>query len=51
MEPVGEPKVSWIADTHLAYHHATRGIVTGSPGGARLSDSGKRFVQLLRGEP
>lgn len=51
MEPVVEPKVSWIADTHLAYHHATRGIIAGSPGGARLSDSGKRFIQLLRGEP
>lgn len=50
-EPVAEPRIAWIADTPQAYHHATRGIVSGSHGGPRLSDSGKRFVQLLRGTP
>ena len=51
MDAANEPKISWVAETHQAYHHATRGIIAGSPGGARLSDSGKRFVQLLCGEP
>ena len=49
LEATGEPGVTWIASTHMAYHHATRGIVAGSPGSARLSDSGRRFVQLLGG--
>ena len=49
LEATGEPGVTWIAPTHMAYHHATRGIVAGSPGSARLSDSGRRFVQLLGG--
>ena len=48
-DPAGEPKVSWVADTHQSYHHATRGIIAGSPSGPHLSDSGKRFVQLLCG--
>jgi murein DD-endopeptidase MepM/ murein hydrolase activator NlpD len=49
LEATGEPGLTWIAPTHMAYHHATRGIVAGSPGSARLSDSGRRFVQLLGG--
>ena len=49
LEATGEPGLTWIASTHMAYHHATRGIVAGSPGSARLSDSGRRFVQLLGG--
>ena len=48
-DPAGEPKVSWVADTRQSYHHATRGIIAGSPSGPHLSDSGKRFVQLLCG--
>lgn len=49
LEATGEPGLSWIAPTRTAYHHATRGIVAGPPGAARLSDSGRRFVQLLGG--
>ncbi|MFM8365536.1 MAG: M23 family metallopeptidase [Verrucomicrobiota bacterium] len=49
LEATDAPKISWIAETHFAYHHATRGLVGGAPGAARLSDSGKRFVQLLGG--
>ena len=50
IESTKEPKVTWVADTHQAYPHATRGILAGSPGAARLSDSGKRFIHLLCGD-
>lgn len=49
LEATDAPKLSWIGETRFAYHHATRGLVAGPPGAARLSDSGKRFVQLLGG--
>lgn len=49
LEATAAPELSWIAETRFAYHHATRGLVAGPPGSARLSDSGKRFVQLLGG--
>lgn len=49
LEATAEPGLAWITATRTAYHHATRGIVGGPRGSPRLSDSGRRFVQLLAG--
>lgn len=42
-----EPKLEWVRETPYAYHAATRGIVTGPQGSPRLSDSGRRFLELM----
>ena len=44
-----EPRLEWVESTPLAYHHATRGILGGSAGSPRLSDSGRRFLELITG--
>jgi murein DD-endopeptidase MepM/ murein hydrolase activator NlpD len=41
------PEIAWIRETPFAYNHTTRGIIGGSKGGPRLTDSGKRFLDLL----
>lgn len=47
----GEPVVTWARETDYAYDHLTRGLLTGPPGKARLTDSGKRFMELIVGQP
>jgi murein DD-endopeptidase MepM/ murein hydrolase activator NlpD len=44
-----EPRLDWVRETPVSYHHATRGIVTGPKESPRLSDSGRRFAELLSG--
>lgn len=46
-DSVKEPEVVWVRDSPLAYLHATRGLVGGSPGHPRLTEAGKRFASLL----
>jgi len=41
------PQLEWVSETPLAYTYATRGIVGGSRGTPRLTDSGKRFAELI----
>lgn len=41
------PELEWVSETPFAYHYATRGMVTGSKGMPRLTDSGKRFAELI----
>jgi murein DD-endopeptidase MepM/ murein hydrolase activator NlpD len=45
--PVAEPRVEWVRDSPVAYSHATRGIIGGSAGNPRLTESGMRFMRLL----
>lgn len=45
--PVNGPVLAWVKDTGQAYSHITKGLVGGSPGAPRLTDSGVRFGQLL----
>ena len=45
------PGVAWIKDTEDTYAHATRGLVGGSAGSPRLTESGLRFVSLLLAPP
>lgn len=47
MERVAEPTVTWVKDSSQAYTHTTKGLVTGSPGHPRLTESGLRFARLL----
>lgn len=47
--PVAAPRLDWVADMPVAYAHATRGLITGSPGSPRLTDSGMRFARLVGG--
>lgn len=47
--PTPQPTLDWVRETPVAYHHATRGIIAGSKGSPRLSDSGKRFIDLVCG--
>jgi len=47
--PVAGPRLDWVADMKVAYAHATRGLITGSPGSPRLTDSGMRFARLIGG--
>ena len=44
---VPAPTVTWVQDTDQAYTHITKGIVGGSPGAPKLTESGQRFVALL----
>jgi len=44
--PVTEPVLAWVVPAE-SYTRATRGMVTGSPGSPRLSDSGMRMAKLL----
>jgi murein DD-endopeptidase MepM/ murein hydrolase activator NlpD len=48
-QPPMEPRLEWVKDTPYAYHAATRGIIAGSKGSPRLTDSGHRFVELICG--
>lgn len=50
LRPPANPLLDWVCETPLAYHHATRGIVGGSKGAPHLTDSGKRFAELLGGK-
>jgi len=50
-QPPLEPRLDWVKETPFAYHAATRGIIAGSKGSPRLTDSGRRFVELIRGTP
>jgi len=43
------PKLLWAKPGRVAYSYRTRGLLTGSPGSPRLSDSGKRFIELITG--
>jgi len=44
-----EPRLDWVRETPYAYHAATRGIIAGSKGSPHLTDSGRRFVELISG--
>ncbi|MEI6493850.1 MAG: M23 family metallopeptidase [Verrucomicrobiota bacterium] len=48
---VTTPEVEWVKDSTTAYIHATRGLVGGPAGRPRLTESGKRFVELLTAPP
>jgi len=48
-QPPMEPRLDWVKETPYAYHAATRGIITGSKGSPRLTDSGHRFLELICG--
>jgi murein DD-endopeptidase MepM/ murein hydrolase activator NlpD len=48
-QPPLEPRLEWVKETPYAYHAATRGIIAGSKGSPRLTDSGHRFVELISG--
>jgi murein DD-endopeptidase MepM/ murein hydrolase activator NlpD len=48
-QPPMEPRLEWVKETPYAYHAATRGIIAGSKGAPRLTDSGHRFVELISG--
>jgi len=48
-QPPLEPRLEWVNETPYAYHAATRGIIAGSKGSPRLTDSGHRFVELISG--
>ena len=48
-QPPMEPRLEWVKETPYAYHAATRGIIAGSKGSPRLTDSGHRFVELICG--
>lgn len=50
-QPPIEPRLEWVKQTPYAYHAATRGIITGSKGSPRLTDSGRRFLELIQGTP
>jgi murein DD-endopeptidase MepM/ murein hydrolase activator NlpD len=50
-QPPLEPRLDWVRETPYAYHAATRGIIAGSKGTPRLTDSGRRFIELIRGTP
>lgn len=50
-QPPMEPRLDWVRETPYAYHAATRGIIAGSKGSPRLTDSGRRFVELISGAP
>jgi murein DD-endopeptidase MepM/ murein hydrolase activator NlpD len=50
-QPPLEPRLDWVRETPYAYHAATRGIIAGSKGTPRLTDSGRRFMELIRGTP
>ena len=49
--PVTAPEVAWVRDSTTATIHATRGLVGGPAGQPRLTESGKRFVELLVAPP
>lgn len=44
---VNAPEVAWVKDSPTSYIHATRGLIGGSPGHPRLTESGQRFASLL----
>ena len=44
---VTAPEVAWVKDTPFGYVHTTRGLVGGSAGSPRLTESGRRFAELL----
>lgn len=44
--PAG-PRVRWLGDGNTALIHQSRGLVTGTPGSPRLTDSGARLAHLL----
>ncbi len=46
-QPVAAPTLAWVKETTQAYSHITKGLVSGSPGAPRLTDSGIRFARLL----
>ena len=48
-QPPMEPRLDWVKETPYAYHAATRGIIAGSKGSPRLTDSGHRFLELICG--
>lgn len=48
---VEAPEASWIKDSSTAYTYITRGLVGGSPGHPRLTESGQRFASLLLSPP
>jgi hypothetical protein len=48
-QPPLEPRLEWVKETPYAYHAATRGIIAGSKGSPRLTDSGHRFLELISG--
>jgi len=48
-QPPMEPRLEWVKETPYAYHAATRGIIAGSKGSPRLTDSGHRFLELISG--
>ena len=48
-QPPMEPRLDWVRETPYAYHAATRGIIAGSKGSPRLTDSGHRFLELISG--
>jgi len=50
-QPPLEARLDWVRETPYAYHAATRGIIAGSKGSPRLTDSGRRFIELIRGTP
>lgn len=45
--PVDAPRLEWVAETGMAYHHFTRGLVGGPKGSPHLTESGQRFARLL----
>lgn len=45
--PVQAPRLDWVAETGMAYHHFTRGLIGGSKGSPHLTESGQRFARLL----
>ncbi|MEI8387151.1 MAG: M23 family metallopeptidase [Verrucomicrobiota bacterium] len=50
-KPVAAPELAWVKDSRTAYIHATRGLVGGPVGRPRLTESGKRFAELLIAPP
>ncbi|MEI8294493.1 MAG: M23 family metallopeptidase [bacterium] len=50
-KPPLSPCLEWVRETPYSYQTATRGVISGSKGNPRLTESGRRFVELLSGTP
>lgn len=50
-KPAAAPELAWAKDSPAGYHRSTRGLVAGPQGSPRLTESGKRFAELLSCPP
>ena len=49
--PVAAPEVAWVKDSTTAYIYETHKLVGGPAGHPRLTESGKRLVEMLTAPP